>query len=156
MIPGNILSVFRHHYSTHPLITAIDSAGTAAYHTGSDPDPRSLATLRAHGITAYSHSARQVREADFLAFDWIVGMDRENVADLRKVREKVVRKRKGKGGGEGEGVARVGLWGDWGGQRGEVVVDPYYGADTGFEVAFEQMGRFGKGFVKVLEEGGLE
>lgn len=32
------------------------------------------------------------------------------------------------------------------------VIDPYYGADDGFEIAFEQMERFGKGFLRALGE----
>lgn len=50
------------------------------------------------------------------------------------------------------------LFGDFGGVRGEEVVDPYYGAcNDGFEVAYEQMVRFSKGFVEqVLDEKGAE
>jgi hypothetical protein len=36
------------------------SCGTAAYHTGERPDSRTMATLKANGITDYVHSARKV------------------------------------------------------------------------------------------------
>lgn len=50
---------------------------------------------------------------------------------------------------EGKGKeARVMLFGDFGGRKGEEVVDPYYGADDGFHVAYEQMVRFTEGFVR--------
>ncbi|KAK5018463.1 Low molecular weight phosphotyrosine protein phosphatase, partial [Cryomyces antarcticus] len=41
------------------LVTRTDSAGTGAYHVGDAPDPRTMATLAAHGIGAgaYSHRA---------------------------------------------------------------------------------------------------
>lgn len=73
-------------------------------------------------------------------------MDAENVDDLRRARRRAV----GKGGGE-DGKGRVVLFGDFGGRVGEEVVDPYYGADRGFEVAYEQMVRFSKGFIEELE-----
>lgn len=34
---------------------------TGAYHTGEEPDDRTLATLKSHGITNYVHYARKVR-----------------------------------------------------------------------------------------------
>lgn len=44
-------------------IGTIDSCGTAAYHSGSAPDPRTMETLEENGITDYDHSARRVRFA---------------------------------------------------------------------------------------------
>jgi len=34
---------------------------------------------------------------------------------------------------------------------GEEVEDPYYGGGKGFEVAFEQLERFGKGLLETIE-----
>jgi len=50
-------------------------------------------------------------------------------------------------------VGKVVLFGDFGGRKGEEVVDPYYGARNGFEVAYEQMVRFSKGFIEKVLEG---
>ena len=54
--------------------------------------------------------------------------------------------------------AKIMLFGDFTPHKGEEVIDPYYGADNGFEVAYEQMVRFSKGFLRevlgVDEEGG--
>ena len=43
-------------------IKIIDSAGTGAYHTGAEPDERTMSTLRRHGINSYDHAARKVRD----------------------------------------------------------------------------------------------
>ncbi|KAI9783874.1 MAG: hypothetical protein M1835_003699 [Candelina submexicana] len=143
-----------------------DSAGTAAYHEGDPPDPRTLRVLKQNGITRYMHEARKVREEDFWRFDWILGMDNDNVEDLLFLRKKVLAKKMRKGnprreedGSNGEDgdergrAAEVRLFGDFGGGKGEEVVDPYYGGGEGFGIAFEQMGRFGRGFLKFLREG---
>lgn len=105
---------------------------------------------------------------DFEEFDWLMAMDEENEEDLLELRRKVVRKRRGKGAGAGagagagkadgeEGLARVALWGEFAPEAGkrEIVEDPYYGGDEGFEVAWEQCVRFGKEFLRRVEEGEL-
>jgi len=143
-------AVFRHATTTDSSISNIDSAGTAAYHTGSSPDTRTLSTLAAHGIMSYSHAARQLREQDFETFDWVLGMDADNTARLERVRARLVKRR----GGE-EGVARVSMFGEE-----EEVLDPYYGGSEGFETAYSQMVRFTKTFLERVErergeEGGV-
>ena len=60
----------------------IDSAGTIGYHAGSGPDPRAVATAQKHGVTISGQRARQVRDTDFAAFDYILAMDHENFSDL--------------------------------------------------------------------------
>lgn len=146
-------AVFRDYvaHPSHPLIRTIDSAGTAAYHTGSSPDHRTMKTLKANSVHGYKHQARKVSPEDFETFDWIFAMDSDNLEDLESMRDRT-RKKKGlsrevKDGEKGH----VALFGDFGGRKGEEVVDPYYGADNGFDVAYEQMVRFSKGFMRVFE-----
>ena len=62
----------------------IDSAGTGAYHVGERADARSAAAARRHGIELTSR-ARQFNESDFAEFDYIVAMDRKNLAHLEHV-----------------------------------------------------------------------
>lgn len=62
---------------------AVDSAGTAAYHVGERPHQGTQKVLQAHGV-AYSGRARQVNAADFDPAHWIVAMDSQNMADLRR------------------------------------------------------------------------
>jgi low molecular weight phosphotyrosine protein phosphatase len=152
-------AVFQSLATSSPLISRIDSCGTGAYHIGSQPDSRTIATLKAHDITTYRHAARKFSPtSDFRDFEWIFAMDDENLEDLEALRKREVKKR----GGE-EGVGKVMLFGDFGGRRrkgmgdgkGEEVQDPYYGGDEGFEVAYEQAVRFGKVFLEKLEAGEL-
>lgn len=138
--------VFRSLASTHPLIKNIDSCGTGAYHAGESPDPRTMRVLQSHGIKNYRHAARKVRSPqDFEEFDYILAMDGMNLEDLRGLVRRA---------GLGEEVeGKVRLFGEFGGRGEEEVGDPYYGGGKGFEVAFEQVERFSRGLLKVVEEG---
>jgi low molecular weight phosphotyrosine protein phosphatase len=125
------------HPTLMPLISQISSAGTSAdYHSGAPPDPRTTATLKAHGIAGYKHKATKVTKEDFERYDWILAMDEENVRTLERMRK-------------GRGTARVELLGRFGGREAEVVRDPYYdGGAEGFERAYEQCVRFTEGFCR--------
>lgn len=137
-------------YSTtnqHPLISRIDSCGTGAYHRGADPDPRTLAVLQRAGIKGYKHEARKLRASDFGEFDYVIGMDEENVQDIRSVM----------GRGDKAAGKKVWLYGAFGGKsEEEEVQDPYYGGKDGFEVAHEQVKRFGRGLLEHLEKQATE
>ena len=104
---------------------ACDSAGTGGWHVGETPDPRTLATLRRHGISL-SHRARQVVPEDFECFDLLLAMDGNNHETLlsrapRSARDRVRRMLEPIGGGD--------------------VADPYYGGPDGFETNFAQLDR---------------
>uniref|UniRef100_A0A1I8NU09 Low molecular weight phosphotyrosine protein phosphatase n=1 Tax=Stomoxys calcitrans TaxID=35570 RepID=A0A1I8NU09_STOCA len=62
----------------------VDSAALVGYHSGSLPEERALDVLQKHGIT-YSKEARVITPDDFLEFDFIFGMDSDNVAELKKI-----------------------------------------------------------------------
>lgn len=64
----------------------IDSAGTGNWHVGAPPDPRSIQVAAKHGIDIASLRARQVTAADFHDFDYVLGMDRDNVKALAALR----------------------------------------------------------------------
>ena len=137
-------AVFSHLTKSNPMISKVDSCGTGAWHVGSKPDPR----------TDYVHEGRKIRPADLLEFDWVMGMDSENLSDLQRIRQRAEDKLVEEGKAE-EGLAKVCLFGHFGRRdrrgRGEEVIDPYYGADDGFDIAYEQMVRFTKGFLDHLE-----
>ncbi|KAF8852160.1 phosphotyrosine protein phosphatase [Acephala macrosclerotiorum] len=119
------------------FISKVDSCGTGAYHTGSSPDSRTMSTLEDNGITDYNHAARKVHTSDFQKFDFIFAMDRDNLRDLQRLQQ-----RHG-------GSAKVMLFGEFAGKkRAEEVDDPYYGGRDGFEMAYEQIVRFSKNFLK--------
>lgn len=138
--------------NTHPLIARIDSCGTGAYHAGDPPDPRTLDVLAQHGITTYTHKARKIRvPQDFEEFDLVLAMDGSNAGDLRSMVRRAEKRGLIDGGGGVEGKVR--LFGEFGGRKGgEEVGDPYYGGRNGFEVAYEQVERFGRGLLEFIEE----
>lgn len=98
----------------------LDSAGTAAYHVGDHPDPRSIKALAEIGVNIAKQTARKVELEDFDYFDWILAMDKENLANLRKMQPKNSR-------------ATLVMFGEFaqGVSLGEVQ-DPYYGKENGF------------------------
>lgn len=63
---------------------SVDSAGTGSWHVGEPAHTGTLKVLREHHIP-YNGRARQVQTADMTAPNsYIVAMDQENVADLRR------------------------------------------------------------------------
>lgn len=60
----------------------IASGGTAGYHTGNPPDPRSIAVAREHGLDISGQRSHHVSAADLEYYDLVLGMDRQNVSDL--------------------------------------------------------------------------
>ncbi len=63
----------------------IDSAGTADYHIGSAPDPRSQRAALERGIDISGLRARQVTAQDFMRFDLMLAMDRNNLRTLQSM-----------------------------------------------------------------------
>lgn len=60
----------------------VDSAGTHDYHIGKAPDLRAQAAARKRGYDLTRLRARQVADADFEAFDLLLAMDFNNLAEL--------------------------------------------------------------------------
>ena len=98
---------------------AVDSAGTHAYHIGNPPDRRATETASGRGFDMTDLRARQVDHADYLSFDYIVAMDRDNLRLL-------------KADCPPDQLGRLSLMLDWTTGWGEEVPDPYYGGDEGF------------------------
>ena len=67
---------------TKHLNLTIDSAGTAGYHIGKSPDPRSVAIAKKHNINISKLKARQFSRIDFDNFDTIYAMDINNLSHL--------------------------------------------------------------------------
>ncbi|HEV2945212.1 MAG TPA: low molecular weight protein-tyrosine-phosphatase [Solirubrobacteraceae bacterium] len=106
----------------------LDSAGTGAWHVGSEPDARATGAAANRGVTL-TGTARQVRPADFEEFDLILAMDTSNMRDLEALapneaaRAKVCLLR----GFDPASVDSDDL----------DVPDPYYGGDDGFGTVFD-------------------
>lgn len=106
----------------------VESAGTADYHVGERPDPRSRKAAAARGVRL-DGAARQFDTEDFARFDLVVAMDRANARSLRSLagkspsREKVVLLRSFDPTADDSGDLDV--------------PDPYYGGRHGFDRVFE-------------------
>ncbi len=102
----------------------IDSAGTAGYHTGNAPDPRSIAVAKKYGIDISNQVCRKFTPKDFADFDIIYAMDKSNYANIIS---------QGKSQQE---IDKVRLLLDEVDLNVKEVPDPYYDADEGFEKVF--------------------
>ena len=100
----------------------IDSAGTADYHVGEPPDRRTVAAARRRGYDLAGLRARQVQRDDFHAFDFVLAMDRANLAELESRRP---RRR--------HGASRAVPGVRAASSEFEEVPDPYYGGIEDFE-----------------------
>jgi protein-tyrosine phosphatase len=99
----------------------IDSAGTADYHVGKPPDRRTIAAARRRGYDLSGLRARQVQPEDFQRFDFVLAMDRANLAELESRR--IV-------GATAELMLFMGFAP---GAEYDEVPDPYYGGVEDFE-----------------------
>jgi protein-tyrosine phosphatase len=61
----------------------IDSAGTGSWHIGSRADSRTLTLLQQRGIP-YDGRARQIAADDLMRFEYVLVMDRENLAHVQR------------------------------------------------------------------------
>lgn len=106
----------------------VDSAGTAAYHIGSKPDPRSIAVAKTHGIDITNLRGRQFTKQDFTDFDLIYAMDTSNFSHIVKMARNE------------DDIAKVKLiLNEISPNENLSVPDPYYGGDQGFENVYQML-----------------
>jgi len=63
----------------------VESAGTANYHAGLQPDSRSIEVANNYGIDISHQRARQFVTSDFDKFDYIYAMDSSNFENIMRV-----------------------------------------------------------------------
>ncbi|CAH1254894.1 ACP1 [Branchiostoma lanceolatum] len=102
----------------------INSAATIDMHVGKRADPRTRACLEKHSVP-YGHIVRQVTEGDFTKFQYILGMDHNNISNLKHIQPP-------------NSTATVKLLGSYDPEGKEVIEDPYYGEDSDFERVYQQ------------------
>lgn len=80
-------AVFRDLVEKAGLANAIevDSAGTGGWHVGNPPHEGTQKVLKEKGISTEGMRARQIDSADSKTFHYIIAMDSDNVADMKKV-----------------------------------------------------------------------
>ena len=124
------------------LALTVDSAGTADYHLGKPPDPRSQAAAARRGYDLSGLRARQVQAGDFEEFDLLLAMDKANWSDLQVLAPP---QRRG----------RVRLFLDYApGSAHREVPDPYYGGPDAFEQVLDLAEQAAQGVLDALTTGG--
>lgn len=108
----------------------IDSAGTAAYHVGNLPDPRSIAVAKRHGIDITTQRARKFTVKDFDSFDFIYAMDQNNFDYILKLSRNKEDKKK-----------VLLILNEVRPFQNNSVPDPYYGGDDGFENVYQMLNK---------------
>jgi protein-tyrosine phosphatase len=105
----------------------IDSAGTGDWHIGAAPDARAQRAALRRGFALDALRARQLARDDFSRFDLILAMDHDNAAELRRRcpaphRHKIRLLME---------LAHT--------HDADVVGDPYFGGEAGFERVLDEV-----------------
>lgn len=116
----------------------VDSAGLIGYHEGNRADSRMRAHAERHGYHI-THRSRPVILSDFDKFDYIIGMDEQNIRALRNMAK------------SDEHHAKIVQMTDYLQQiEADEVPDPYYGGAEGFEYVIELLEDANNGLLKSL------
>lgn len=106
----------------------VDSAGTGAWHSGNQPDARSIAVAKQHHLDISSQRARLFIAEDFETFDYIYVMDKSNFRDVIRLAKNDEQKEKVE-------IILNELYPD----ENVDVPDPYYGIANGFEMVYKML-----------------
>ena len=120
----------------------VDSAGTAGYHVGSAPDPRSIAVAQKYGLDISGQRCRRFSYSDFTEFDFIYVMDQSNYADIVSLAQNEME------------ISKVQLLLQQADLGLAEVPDPYYGGADGFEKVFEMIDAACEVIAKQIEDHG--
>jgi len=114
---------------------SVASAGTSGEHLGDPVDRRSAAVMAKHGISCAGKTSRKLLASDFLEYDYILAMDRQNLDFMRRMCPD-----------PGKCVVRLLM--DYAG--GGIVDDPYFTLD--FDKAYSDIERGCRGLLEEIEK----
>lgn len=143
-----------------------DSAGTGDYHTGKQPDQRTIRNAEKNAVKI-SHSARQIASPDLSVFDYILAMDAENMEKINALAEadaqidgKIFLMRDFEPGAhpgfttnEEQPFTNVNSLSETSDDRftpDRDVPDPYFGGDEGFDEVFSILDRTVENFIQYV------
>ena len=95
---------------------AADSAAATDEEIGNGIYPPMRRALDAAGVPCHPHAARLITRSDYSRYDCLIGMDRENLSDMRYVFG-------------GDPAGKITLLADWAGRPGREISDPWYTRD---------------------------
>ena len=120
-------------------VIEVESAGTHNYHIGNPPDPRSQATALENNVDLSGLRARRFLSQDFNDFDYVIGMDKNNLVDMLSIKPDHY-------------TAKSGLMLEYSEKYQQAEVpDPYFGND-GFELVFDMIGDASTGLLRHIRE----
>lgn len=108
-------------------VVEVDSAGTAAWHVGKQPDVRSQQAAKKRDYDLSHIRARQAIADDFLEFDYVLAMDNQNLENLMAIIPPINVKT--------QPVLFLASFL----QFPSEVPDPYYGGEGGFEAVLDMI-----------------
>lgn len=117
----------------------IDSCGTGDWHIGKAPDTRAIAAANERGIDISKLQARQFITSDLDSFDYVLVMDRQNLADVKDIWHQ-------------NGGTMPALFLDYAASEHDEVPDPYYGGNAGFEQVLDMIQEAGEGLLADIRE----
>lgn len=119
-------------------LVQVDSCGTGDWHIGHAPDQRASAEAASRGYDLSHLRARQVQINDFDEFDYILAMDKQNLADLKAMCPS-------------DFQGHLGLFLPFAAEASvEEVPDPYYGGDEGFTRVLDMIEAASEGLLREI------
>jgi protein-tyrosine phosphatase len=116
----------------------VDSAGTADYHIGENPDARTIKVAKLNNLQII-HKARQITTMDFSEFDYILAMDRSNLENIETLQD-------------GSNNIKILLIREFDKKKELDVPDPYYGGKDGFKIVYSILDSAIENFLQFLRK----
>jgi protein-tyrosine phosphatase len=117
----------------------IDSAGTSGWHIGESADQRMQSHAIKRGYDLTSLSRQFDPKTDFDYFDYIIGMDDQNLQVLKSMAR------------NNADLAKIYKITDFSQEYSyNEIPDPYYGGDAGFELVLDLLEDGCEGFLKTI------
>ncbi|HTJ49625.1 MAG TPA: low molecular weight protein-tyrosine-phosphatase [Cyclobacteriaceae bacterium] len=138
-------AVFKHKIKESNLTDWLeaDSCGTANYHIGDTPDPRTIQNALRNGVTI-DHRGRQLKPADLAHYDIIFAMDESNYNNIMKLERAY------------KYADKVAMMRTFDPQGPGDVPDPYYGNEKDFQEVFDILDRTMDNLINHLKENRLK
>lgn len=135
-------AIFKHKIKEKGLENQFEvhSCGTANYHVGDTPDPRTIKNALKNGVVI-DHLGRQLSNQDLEDYDFIIAMDKSNHTNILKLTN------------AGDHAHKIKLMRSYDlNPSGEEVPDPYYGDEAGFQNVFDILSHSTDSFIQYLEK----
>jgi protein-tyrosine phosphatase len=134
-------AIFKHKIKEKELESYVEaeSCGTANYHVGDAPDPRTISNAFKNGVMI-QHHGRQLKSYDLEYFDFIFAMDESNYQNIIRLDN------------TGEHGHKISLMREFDPAGTGDVPDPYHGTERNFQEVFEILNRTIDNFIRHFQE----